>query len=89
YYCSWIEISDDPAQSETSSSFTSSSQAQENAIVNKRTPHILKSIPLTKPLVIPAGVKSANSSFDPVGDIENLVPRATDESVDWGTSFDK
>ncbi|BFZ11743.1 hypothetical protein BsWGS_14782 [Bradybaena similaris] len=89
YYCSWIEISEDPAQSETSSSFTSSSQAQETAAVNKRAPHIVRSIPLTKTPVIPAAVKSANSSFDPIGDIENLVPRATDESVEWATSFDK
>ncbi|CAL1531308.1 unnamed protein product [Lymnaea stagnalis] len=87
YYCSWIEISDDPALSETSSSFTSSSHAQDAAA--KKAPHIVRSIPLTKtPVLTAAGVKSANSSYDPIADVEKLVPRAGDESVEWMTSFD-
>ncbi|KAI8785191.1 eukaryotic translation initiation factor 2-alpha kinase 4 [Biomphalaria glabrata] len=85
YYCSWIEISNDPALSESSSSFTSSSsQALKTSVSHKKAPHIVKVIPLTKT----PNLRSASSSYDPVNDIENLVPRAGDESVEWTTSFD-
>lgn len=53
----------------------------------KKAPHIVRSIPLTKTPVL-TGVKSANSSYDPTAEMENLVPRAGDESVEWLTSFD-
>ncbi|XP_012935952.1 eIF-2-alpha kinase GCN2 isoform X1 [Aplysia californica] len=89
YYCSWIEVSDDPIHSESSSSYTASTQPPEVPLASKRAPHIVRSIPLTRTPVLKAGVKSANSSFDPVGDVEHLVPRAGDESVEWLTSFDK
>ncbi|GFR96851.1 eukaryotic translation initiation factor 2-alpha kinase 4 [Elysia marginata] len=114
YYCSWIEISDDIAHSESSSSRTTPSslsqmfrspqvpqptpQTAAAAHGGRKGPHIVRSIPLTKTPVLtaagggPAGgvVKSANCSFDPViGDVDNLVPRVGDESVEWLTSFDK
>ncbi|KAK3700276.1 hypothetical protein RRG08_033554 [Elysia crispata] len=106
YYCSWIEISDDIAQSETSSSRTPSSLSQmlrspqvpqptpQTATTQggRKGPHIVRSIPLTKTPVLTsgAGIKSANCSFDPIiGDVDNLVPRVGDESVEWLTSFDK
>ena len=58
----------------------------------RKGPHIVRSIPLTKTPVLTsgAGIKSANCSFDPIiGDVDNLVPRVGDESVEWLTSFDK
>ncbi|KAH9514286.1 Eukaryotic translation initiation factor 2 alpha kinase 4, partial [Bulinus truncatus] len=88
YYCSWIEISDNLALSDSSSSYTPSSQTQEAAIATKKAPHIVKVIPLTKTPILTAGVRSANSSFDPMADLENLVPRATDETSEWTTSLD-
>ncbi|GFO47300.1 eukaryotic translation initiation factor 2-alpha kinase 4 [Plakobranchus ocellatus] len=112
YYCSWIEISDDLAQSETSSSQTPSSNSfaachpsrlpepasEVGGQGGRKGTHILRSIPLTKTPVLTkggvggggGGIRSNNCSFDPIiGDVDNLVPRVGDESVEWLTSFDQ
>ena len=76
YYNSWIETSEDPAESDSSSSYMSSASPSNNC-------DKLRVKPLPSP---PPGLyQNQLKQFD---DIEKFAPSALEESVEWSISLD-